>query len=286
MNEQPDLTFMTEAEARPLPGDRVFRERRLGKFLMSVMFFALTCGLAAGAWLMIAEGGMGVVAGVFLAVMTLATLIIFLIALAGFRASGHPSNWILRATPEGLFVHYRSYLNNDIPADSPTVVLLPHREIDWVRTSQQTQSQSFVGDKRTEKRRYLEIGFRRTDISAIEAKLSEERTLVSGRKSRFNHFPVDVDDGFLRIEWRSPRTSIHPGLQKALQILGRDYPAVPGNAEVLDDDSVTDPTEQEARIRGHLARGEMIIAVKLARKYFGYDLTESRQYAEDLKESL
>lgn len=66
MRGKPRLTFLTEVEARPEPGDLVFRERRLGKLLASLVFFALTGGLVGAAWLAASEDGVGAALAAFL----------------------------------------------------------------------------------------------------------------------------------------------------------------------------------------------------------------------------
>jgi hypothetical protein len=47
---------------------------------------------------------------------------------------------------------------------------------------------------------------------------------------------------------------------------------------------LSDVAAQEARIREYLAQGDTITAVKLARHYFGYDLTAAKAYVERLED--
>jgi hypothetical protein len=285
MRGKPRLTFLTEAEARPQPGDLVFRERRLGKLLASLFFFAATGGLVGAAWFAASEGGLGAALAAFLMLMAFAMLTVFMIAFTGFQASGRPTNWLLRVTSQGLFIHYRSYLNSHLPADRPTVVFLPHREIAWIRASQRTRSRRLPDDTTTLRRRYLEIGMRKDDVSELEAKLDEERAVAASAPSRFNHYPVLLAGRVLRIEWHSPRTAVTPGLRRAQAMLALDYPAAPDAAEVLaSDETLSDVAAQEARIREYLAQGDTITAVKLARHYFGYDLTAAMAYVERLED--
>jgi hypothetical protein len=286
MHGKPKLTFLIEAEARPGPEDLAFRERRLGKFLISMLFLALiVCG-AVGAWMAAEKGGAGAALAAFLALMVVGLIIMFMIAFAGFQAAGRPTNWLLRATAQGLFVHYRSYLNSHLSADRPTVLFLPHREIAWMRASRRTESRKLPNDTATTlRRRYLEIGLRKDDLSELERQLAEERAVTTSAPSRFNHYPVQLVGRVIRIEWRSPRTVVTPGLRQTLNLLASTYPAAPDVAEVLaSDETLTDVTAQEARIRDYLAQGDTITATKLARHYFDYDLTAARAYVERMEE--
>jgi hypothetical protein len=286
MRGKPRLTFMTEAEARPGPDDLAFRERRLGKFLISMLFLALVVGFSLGAWMAAERGGAGAALAAFLALMVVALIIMFMIAFASFQAAGRPTNWLLRVTAQGLFIHYRSYLNSHLSADRPTVLFLPHREIAWMRASQRTERRKLPNDTATtQRRRYLEIGLRKDDVSELEEQFADERAVMTAARSRFNHYPVLLVGRVIRVEWRSPRTAVAPGLRRTLDLLGPNYPAAPDVAEVLaSDETLTDVAAQEARIRDYLAQGDTITATKLARHYFDYDLTAAKAYVERMEE--
>ena len=285
MHGKPKLSFMTEVEARPGPDDLFFRERRLGKFLLSMLFLALTVCFAAGAWMAAKQGGAGGALAAFLALMVVALIIVFMIAFAGFQAAGRPTNWLMRATSQGLFIHYRSYLNSHLPADRPTVFFMPHREIAWMRASQRTERRNLPNETASVRRRYLEIGLRKDDLSELQEHFTDERAVTASGRSRFNHYPVLLAGRVIRIEWRSPRTSVTPGLRRTLEMLGQNYPAAPDIAEALaSDETLTDVAAQEARIREYLVQGDTITATKLARHYFDYDLTAAKAYVERLEE--
>jgi hypothetical protein len=222
-----------------------------------------------------------------LALMTVTLAIIFMIAFAGFQASRRPTNWLLRVTSQGLFIHYRSYLNSHLPPDSPTAVFLPHREIAWIRASRRTQSRKLPDDTTTLRRRYLEIGLRRKDVSELAERLGDERAVTAAARSRFNHYPVLLAGRVIRIEWHSPRTAITPNLRRTQALLAPHYPAAPDIEEVLaSDDALTDVGSREARIRDYLEQGDTITATRLARYYFGYDTTAARAYIERLEEKI
>lgn len=287
MYGKPRVKFLTEAEARPGPDDLAFRERRLGKFLISMLLLALTFAMAAGAWLAAQEGRAGGVLSAFLALSVVALIIMFMVAFVGFQAAGRPTNWVLRATAQGLYIHYRSYLNGHLPADLPTVVYLPHREIAWMRASRRTERRSLSNESRTVRRRYLEIGLRKTELSELEKHLAEERAITTSARTRFNHYPVQLVGRVIRIEWRSPRTSLTPGLRRTTEMLAMNYPAAPDTEQVLSrDEKLTDVAAQEARIREYLAQGDTITATKLAQHYFGYDATAATAYVERMEEQI
>lgn len=282
MRGKPRATFLTEVAARPVAGELAFRERRATKLITLLFFVVATGGLVAAAWIAASRDASGIAA--VMAMSAVALMIMLMIAYTSFQASGHPSNWILRATPQGLFIHYRSYLNSHLPVDRDTVLFLPHREIDWVRGSRQTRQRGVPGDTGTLRRRFLEIGLRRKDISGIEEKFAEERAVTTAAPSRFNHYPVRIATGAIRVEWRSPRTAITPGLRYALDVLGQYYAAAPAtDSTIASDEALVDVAAQEARIRDYLAQGDSITATKLARYYFGYDLTAAKAYIDRLE---
>lgn len=283
MRGKPRATFLTEAAARPVAGDPAFRERRASKLVTLLFFVALTGGFAAAAWIAASQDAKGLAA--VMAMSAVALMIMLMIAYTSFQASGHPTNWILRATRQGLFIHYRSYLNSHLPADRDTVLYLPHREIDWVRGGRQTRRRGVPGDTSTLRQRFLEIGLRRKDMSGIAEKFAEERAVTTAAPSRFNHYPVQIAAGRIRIEWRSPRTAITPGLRHALDVLGQYYAAAPtADSTIASDEALLDIAAQEARIRDYVAHGDSITAIKLARYYFGYDLSAASAYVKRLEE--
>lgn len=285
MHGKPNLTFLTEAAARPEPGDAVFRERRTGKLVAAALLMAACVGGAGATWFIAAQDHFHILVALFFSQITATLFVIFLIAFHGYRASGRAGNWLLRATPQGLFLHYRSYLNHHLPAESPTVAFLPRREIAWIRSSRWKQGRRLQDETTTERRDYLEIGLRGKDLSAFEKRLAKERRVAKKAKSRHNHYPVELAGNTIRVEWRSPRTAIAPDLGKCLEFLGESYPSAENVSETLaNDETVTDAMEQERRIRDYVARGDIITATRLARHYFGYDLTAARDYVAALQD--
>lgn len=279
-----NLTFLTEAEGRPGAGELAFRERRLGKAVGVGFFLLLTLGMAGAAWYAASQGREGAALAAVLAFSAAVLSVFVLIAVTAFLASRRPTNWLLRATTQGLFIHYRSYLNSHLPADLPTVAFLPHREIAWLRASRRKQSRNLPDDNVTLHRRYLEIGLRRRDLPELRERLEAERAVTNAAATRFNHYPVQLVGRVLRLEWSSPRTGITPGLKAAQHMLGRNYPAAPDiEATLASDETLTDTADREARIREYLRQGDTVTAIKLARFYFGYDLTAAKSYVERLE---
>src|SRR5436305_11271268 len=61
---------------------------------------------------------------------------------ARFRAS----NWLVRETDNGLYVHFRSYLNYHFSADNTTVAFIPYREISRARPGPATREKPSPGE--------------------------------------------------------------------------------------------------------------------------------------------
>ena len=96
--------------------DRVFRYSRLraalgATILTGSAFGAFIFGSLKGAWL-----------GYYVAAVLFMVLLIFQkLITARFR----PSNWLMRMTDHGLFIKFRSYLNNHFDDQDLAVVFIP-----------------------------------------------------------------------------------------------------------------------------------------------------------------
>lgn len=246
MHGKPNLTFLTEAAARPEPGDAVFRERRTSKFLAAALLMAACVGAASATWLVAAQDHLHIVVTLFFSQTTAMLFVVFLIALRGYRVSGRPDNWLLRATPQGLFVHYRSHLSGNLPADRQTVAFLPRHEIEWIRANRWKHGPNQQDLTVSERRDFLEVALHGADLSIFEKRLSKEHRLAKEAKSRHEHRPVELAGNVIRIEWRSPRTFITPGLDKALEFLKGSYRLKEATYDPLSgDEEPADPSGQQ-----------------------------------------
>ncbi len=195
-----------------------------------------------------------------------------------FRASLRPGHWLLRWSPDGLTLRYRSLYNRGLPSDQPSAVLLTRDEVAAVGPATSLlDSQDGVGDWGfMRKQRCLEILPRDgLDLTPLKAALAHEAGLRSPRGSRFEHFPLTVTgDGALRLEMRHP--------ERVCAALAAFFPVRAELREERRFDRLT-AAEREEHILDLLLAGDKIGAIKAAREVYGCDLTEAKRLVEELK---
>ncbi len=103
--------------------------------------------------------------------------------------------------------------------------------------------------------------------------MSPRRFGVSGRS---NHSPLLVGPGgLLRVQM--------PRARRAVSELSRSYRVeAPEKTRHKDFDDLT-RHEQEARVLAFTEQGDVIAAVKLAKRLYGYDTTEAKAFVEGLR---
>jgi hypothetical protein len=211
----------------------------------------------------------------------LSALIVFLIArfaLRSFLASRRPESWRLRWDAEGIYLRYRSHLNNRFPADTPAAVYLPRREVAWLKVRRETldtpDEHGRWGLKRSH--RWFEVGLRGLDPAPIEAALSDEAKLRGPRGWRANDFPVAVTpQGTLRVGLRNP--------EAVLARLRRYYPVALAEETESGAFESMSREEKESHILALAAAGDNFAAIKAARELYGLDLTEAKTLVDELQ---
>ena len=263
--------------------DRVFYYSRLravagAAILAAVATAALIFGRQTGLWL----------AYYVAAVAAICLLIFQKLVTARFR----PSNWLVRMTDHGLFIKFRSYLNNHFSEQDATVVFLPYSEIRSARLLKERQELPDRDDRyrsttTTRTRRLLELQLADNLTQFVEA-LGKERARVFAKSApgdhkpstRYQHLPVQLAaPALLRIEW-----GVVPDAQKFLDEITRHTlvrPAEESSKDFVRLDGLS-AAEQEARLLELAESGDMIGAVALARKLYAYDLTTAKGFVEGL----
>lgn len=207
----------------------------------------------------------------------------------GWQAARRTTNWRLRATPDGLFVKIRSFLNHALPAEDPVVLFVPRRRVAWLRRHDQRMVTSGTSkNSMTVKRGCLEIKVDGT-LDALDRAIALERQrwipTRMGRK-RHGHYPVSVvPGGIVRIDWHGPDTALRPKLDAALaDLAGRFGYRRAGAAQTARGSVLAGAgPEHERQLLEHAQRGETMQAIELARALYGYDLTEAKRFVEELK---
>jgi hypothetical protein len=222
--------------------------------------------------------------------VAVALILVLLIFQKLLTARFRPTNWLVRLTDTGLFIKFRSYLNDHFPVHDPTVVFIPYSEI---RTAKLVQQRREIPNSDRNRRSStvrlcrtveLEIAHARplAAVLAAEAKLVFGRTSHSARRisTRYQHLPVQLDStDLLRIEW-----GVVPSAAKLMELLSGHtlvQTAASTSVDFVDLDRLS-REEQESRLLELAQSGETIAAIALARRLYGYDLTKAKEFVESL----
>jgi hypothetical protein len=200
-----------------------------------------------------------------------------------------PANWLLSCDGRRVLIKFRSYLNAAFQAEVPHVLEVPLADVEAVQaTRSELRGQDSAGETLRELLLFLDVRLKPgADLSELRERLRRERHLRSGGTA-WRHYPVSVlDDRTIRIEWRSKRTRIVPGIDRALQLLGgaaheeqgsREYVELGGAGRRLES------TEAMHQVRMLAEQGRIVEATLLAKRAFGWSTAEARQRIEELAE--
>jgi hypothetical protein len=204
-----------------------------------------------------------------------------------------PSNWLLTLESDRISIKFRSYLNAHFPDTDPQIVRLPLKEIESARITKQRITQyGFSGRRQTAFHTFLDLNIPEQVLSPLQEQLKHERNMeppLTGKfvksRSKSNHYPVSVaGEHTIRIEWRSPHDQIHPNVPRVISLLAdRGIKIDPLSKEVLDMTlTSSDKRQMEDRILFLAQRGDVLSATKLARQAFGMNLTDAKNFVEEL----
>jgi len=205
------------------------------------------------------------------------------------RARFLPSNWLVQLTDRGLFIQLRSYLNWHFPNEDLTVAFVPFTEIESVGLIRERRTVLQTDDDVVVRRRKLVELELRADSQAVARVLADEILREPPREARwygstgtkFKHYPVSLaSPSRLRLVW-----DVVPGAEAFLQALPlhlvRQWSAEEShNYAALD--SLT-RAEQEDRLLALASNGDDMEATALARRLYGYSLTEAHEFIASLQ---
>lgn len=217
--------------------------------------------------------------------------------LSSSLAAMRGSNWTLRATEEGLYLKLRSYVDYRLSDDDKIVVFIPRAEIRQIRStlkkarvvSRQGNSQ-LIADDQVEKQDFMEIELYGHDLSKIRTCLEEEKrrnspTFLKGVASQAKGAAIRVQsDGILKLDWKTKNTRMKPNMAETLVALS-DYYAT---AALEEREQVSikslDKDGQESRLIELASTGSKMDAVVLARELYALDLSQAKQFVDELLE--
>ncbi len=281
-----DLTLLREDQA-PAAGTALVA--RLRGWPLLILFLVTAPVSVAALSAPIAMSGVSGLENVVLygiaAMIGLPMALMAWMALGSFRATQRPSNWVLQAGDDGLYVKFRSPFNHHLPPNDPVVLFIPRLAVGWLRAHRRKSwwLGSKPGHEHATKESYLEIKLKRQDTADLVRGLAEERQRRVGWTT--GHAPLRVlDEDLLRVEWHTHRGSLTPKIDQTIRFLARTYainlPETSTGAKAAE----LDPAAQEARLLELVERGEQIQAVKLARRLYGFNTTEAHRFVKGLVE--
>ncbi len=256
--------------------------------------FRYSPGAAVLAAVLMVSGGVALIAlgrlqhqplGYWVGGLLLASLWMYqTVVLARFR----PTNWLVRVADRGLYIKFRSYLNHHLPEQDATVIYIPFREMRVTRVVRESQALPDIDRHHTTKRRRtvveIELKGEFPDIvNALVTERASEGPKVQrwyGRSSSmFKHYPVRMPTPrTIALEW-----GVVPRVSEFLRIMTVHTPVE--SAKVMRDYTslaALRPAEQESRLLELIENGQVLDAIRLARRLYGYDLTQAKIFVEEL----
>lgn len=281
------LRLLASSNVRRSSRDFAFHPRRIHAVGGFLFFLTLAGGALGWAWLAPALGRESEIPR-WLTTFVGVTLLIFVwFGWRSLRGSLRSESWLVLSAFDGLYVRFRSHLNFDLPQEDPTIVFIPNEDVASVRARRvkmkrtaevEGESAPLGGEK------YVEIRVEgESDLVELEEALTAERKKRGDGKGGGGtvslHYPVRVlPGGVIEFDW----SGIQPGLRRAVKLLGRTYSVAPeevSRAPMLED---LPPEEREDQLRALMSRGETILAIKLTRKFYGYNLAEAKSFLDGL----
>jgi hypothetical protein len=275
------MQLMRLADVIATDRDRIFAYSRSHALLGSIamLIAAVTAAILSGingSWL-----------GYYLAAVILLSFFIFRkMVSARFR----PSNWLVGLTEQGLYIKFRSYLNDPFPEQDFTVVFIAHSEIRSARFVLQKQEVADRDDggrptTMTKTQKLVEVELASETKELVDALTRERAHALDGKNlgkisARFHHLPVRLAaPDRLQIEW-----NVAPNAQTFLAALSRHTLIRPTQQTKKDFVHLEglSRTEQEARLLELAESGDKIGAITMARQLYAYDLATAKNFVEGL----
>lgn len=260
-----------------MDGETVFRHSPARALVAACVILASAAGLVV--WARLAHAWL---AYYLAAVLVIGLVVLRRLVLARFA----PSNWLVRVRPDGVFVQFRSYLNQHFSEQDVTVVFIPRGEIRAVRLVRERRD---IPDRDDSPRRTR--GVTRQTRRLVELELAGDTGLLaraladeSARRARgttYRDYPARlVAPATLELEW-----SVVPSGDVFLRSLAGRVAVAPtvdreGDYTAL---ATLGADEQRRRLRELAQTGQTMTAIHLARRLYGYDLAEARSLIERLR---
>jgi hypothetical protein len=278
------MQLLRASEVPVTYGTPVFHYSRLRAVLLLLLLFGF--GVACIAMGRVTFTGVQRYVSYYIGAML---LICLLLLREYFAARFRVGNWLARVSSTGVFLKFRSYLNDGLPACDNTVVYIPYDEIRSVGLlSERIASTDTQGQRVMQTVNQVEINVA-ADVEELARAISVEQAKRAPKERRwyattstlFSHYPVRaVPPSTVRVEW-----GVVPG-RKAFLDMVRTHVHITSPTTIAEDYTTLETLtrdEQLARLRELDAGGNTVAAVATARRLYGYDLATAKMFVESLR---
>lgn len=212
---------------------------------------------------------------------TLLGLVMCFVILIYLRKSLKATNWLLRITEDGVYIKFRSYLNDRLPETGPTILHVPYAEIERIQPGLRTVTlPDRDGRVMTSQLRFMDIALGHEATAELANALKTERSLPPIRNGAPKHhdYPLRVTaPNRLRLEWK-----VRPALRTAIETLQRFAPVDhdPIRARLdwnkMDDQAKADMIVELAEL------GERMRARHLAQEFYNLEKDDAKIYINEI----
>jgi hypothetical protein len=207
---------------------------------------------------------------------------------------GRADNWVLVVHPKGVWLNLRN-VDYCEAAAGDTVVQLPFHEI--IAARQVIHHFMVPGGKgsSTEHRHvYLDLRLGPEHVRALGQAIATERSRPLPEKKHFGgiltsrtkmtHALIEVEgDDTLRIKYSAANVSLSPNVKRVLAALDRFVEVVEHGKKFDGDWREMEGEVLETFVRGLVASGQSMDAIKLLKRNMNLSTTEAKKLVDDMK---
>jgi len=201
------------------------------------------------------------------------------------RQATLPTNWLMAIARDGLYLKYRSYLNDKLPAEDMQIVRLEYDEIlSCCTVVRQETVLSLNKSRRTKIIGTLELSAPAACIEQLQQALHQERNTHKHKNRRagavFSDYPITIHNQAVRIIFNNIRPSIYAAAEMLRQ---KGVAVLEGRNEKTDlSRKAADTDDVDKDILSMAQRGDTIAAISVIRQTYDTDIAEAKKYLEDL----
>lgn len=206
-----------------------------------------------------------------------------------YRKTFNPRSWLIKAAAKGLYIQFRSFMNQNFDPNDATVLFIPSGKVEYLQEVRFTRVTKDSDGDVYQFMTALDIGTRGLDMDMIRSEIEKELGRRSPSGSRWGDSPVSVrDNDVIRVIC----SGMQPKAAALLTELKRWYAVRPKIKQKEKERTpglhytpptpLSGTTHTEEDIKEALRKGHKIEAVKIARAVYGFGLKDAKDYVENL----